>query len=62
MIAKLKQLNAEFGVSGSAIAKKSGVSHNIVKNLLSGRTKVISNENVIKLQMFIKKLHDATDI
>ena len=62
MIEKLKQLNAAFGLSGAAIAKKSGVSQNVIKNLLSGRTKVMSNENAIKLKMFIKKLHDATDL
>lgn len=62
MIEKLKQLIAAFGLSGAAIAKKSGVSQNVIKNLLSGRTKVMSNENAIKLKMFIKKLHDATDL
>ena len=55
-------LNAEFGVSGSAIAKKSGVSYNVIRNIMSGRTVVISKSIEAKLWQFIEKLHDATDI
>jgi hypothetical protein len=62
MVAKIRQLHAEFGVSGSAIAQQSGVSYHIIRHIISGRTSVISKTNEKKVAKFVNKLHDATDI